>query len=283
MPEPTERSDTAAALETLLAQRFGDAPGVPADFRAHRGLAELLRMAGQTSHRAWSKQPVPDDLVALLAACALAAPSKSYLQQADVVHVRDPRRRAAIQSLLPSLPWMADAPVLMVFCANGRRFKRLFERRGRPFTNDHLDGFFNPTVDAALVLMNFIQAAGALGLAGCPISLVRNAPYDVARILELPDRIVPLAGLCLGFPAQARRVNPRLGLRSTFHVDAIGEADDDAAADEFDARYVAARAAVLPAGAPPAGPWSDEKVEQYAASQREDWGDFVRSKGFGLD
>ena len=275
----TPAQTSTAALRAILAERYGQIIDVPEDLQ---GLSELLRLASQTSHRAWSAQAVDPALIRLLAACALSAPSKSFLQQVDIIDVRDPARRAALHALVPSMPWMADAPALLVFCANGRRFKRVFERRDKPFTNDHLDGFFNPTVDAALVMMNFINAASAVGLASCPISMLRNAPQRLAEILELPERVVPVAGLCLGWPAQTRRVNPRLSLDATFHVDTMAAADDDAATDEFDKRYVAARAAVLPADAPPPRAWSDERADQYTTSQRADWGRFVRGQGFDL-
>ncbi len=269
----------ADALGAVLAERFGQQVDIPDGLA---GLPELLRIASQTSHRAWTDAPVAPDLVRLLAACALAAPSKSFLQQADIVDVRDAERRAAIHALVPAMPWMSDAPALLVFCANGRRFERLFQRRGQAFTNDHLDGFFNPTVDAAMLLMNFINAASAAGLVGCPISMIRNHPRQLAEILELPARVVPVAGLCLGWPAQVRQSNPRLPLAATLHVDRIGTPDDDAAVDDFDRRYVAARAAVLPPSAPPPRPWSTERTEQYATPQRADWGAFVRSMGFDL-
>ncbi|MEZ5657142.1 MAG: nitroreductase family protein [Burkholderiaceae bacterium] len=264
-------------------ERFGESVDIPAELQGTPALRELARMAAQTSHRAWAAREVPHSVIRLLTACALAAPSKSYLQQADIVDVRDPARREAICALLPTLPWMREAPALLVFCANGRRFKRLFDRRGRPFTNDHLDGFFNPTVDASLVLMNFIQAASIAGLVSCPISMIRNAPARIAQTLELPARVVPVAGLCVGYPREARRINPRLPLAATLHIDRIGESDDDASCDEFDQRYLAARQAVLPPGAKPARRWSDERADQYAASQREDWGHFVRERGFALD
>jgi nitroreductase len=269
----------ADALRSVLAERFGQPLDVPEDLT---GLPELLRIASQTSHRAWSADPVSPELVKLLAACALAAPSKSFLQQADIIDVRDAGRRAALHALVPGMPWMADAPALLVVCANGRRFKRLFERRGQAFTNDHFDGFFNPSVDAAMVMMNLLNAAGAVGLAGCPISMIRNHPQRLAEILELPARVVPIAGLCLGWPAQVRRVNPRLPLAATFHVDRVGSPDDDGASDDFDRRYVAARAAVLPATAAAPRAWTDERAEQYAKPQRADWGAFVRSMDFNL-
>ncbi len=274
-----ESAADAAALRAVLEERFGQSVEVPEDLN---GLPELLRIASQTSHRAWSAALVSPELVRLLAACALSAPTKSFLQQADIIDVRDGERRAAIHALVPGMPWMADAPVLLVFCANGRRFHRLFERRSQAFANDHFDGFFNPTVDAALVMMTFLHTAASAGLVGCPISMIRNHSQRLAEVLELPARVVPVAGLCLGWPAQVRRVNPRLPLGATFHVDRIGLPDDDSAIDDFDRRYIAARAALLPPTAAPPRAWSDERVDQYATPQRADWGSFVRSMAFDL-
>lgn len=275
-------TDPTAALRAALAERFGADVPVPEGLD---GVDELLRIATHATHRSWSADPVGPDLVTLLAACALSAPSKSFLQQADVVHVHDAAQRAAVEALVPSMPWMRDAPALLVFCGNGRRFRRVFERRGRPFVNEHLDGFFNPAVDASLVLMNFMRAAAAVGLVGCPISVLRDRSDALAAILALPRHVFPVAGLCIGFPAQARSIAPRLPLRATLHVDRYdGPGDDasiDAAVDDFDARYVAARRRIAPGTEPLA--WSEERLRQYASPQRADWARFVRSKGFDPD
>jgi nitroreductase/FMN reductase [NAD(P)H] len=289
----TPEIDPRAALTEALFARFGEHLAVPPDLE---GLPALLQMATWSTHRSWSDQPVSADLIRLLAACALSAPSKSYLQQADIVQVRDATQRERVQALVPSMPWMSQAPALLVLCGNGRRFRRLFERAGQPFTNEHLDGLFNPAIDGALVMMNFMRAAAAVGMVCCPISVLRDEAHALADILQMPSHVFPIAGLCVGFPAQAQSVNPRLGLQASLHTDRYGqgqgadaaheEADHtriDAAVDEYDRRYVAVRASRLPpevAAAKPPMSWSQEKLKQYAQAQREDWGDFLRAKGF---
>jgi nitroreductase len=275
-------TDPARTLRQVLAERFGEDLEVPEGLA---GLDELLRIATHATHRSWSPAPVDPALVKLLAACALCAPSKSFLQQSDIVDVRDPATREAVTALVPSMPWMRDAPALLVFCGNGRRFRRIFERRGEPFVNEHLDGFFNPAVDAALVMMNFIRAASAAGLVCCPISVLRDRAARLSEILRMPDHVFPVAGLCVGWPAQARTPIPRLPLNATLHVDRFDDVPDDAAVDaaldDFDRRYVASRSR-LPGASPAAPPasWTDEKAKQYATTQRADWGEFVRGKGF---
>jgi nitroreductase/FMN reductase [NAD(P)H] len=247
---------------------------------APSGLAELLRIASHVSHRQWADRPVAPELTRLLAACALSAPSKSDLQQADIVEVRDPNRRQALARLLPTLPWFDSAPVVLVFCGNGRRFRRLFEQAGRPFTNEHLDGFFNPTVDASLVLMNYMRAASAAGLVHCPISLLRNRAADVAQVLELPAHVFPVAGLCLGYPSAARGIVPRLPLAETLHLDRFDDSGQDSRIADYDARRAEIEAAW---GKQDALSWSASKLKQYESAQRADWGQFVRGQGFSLD
>lgn len=291
----TPRIDARTALTEALLARFGEEVSVPPDLA---GLPELLQMATWSTHRSWSDRPVGPELIRLLAACALSAPSKSYLQQADIVDVRDAAQRERVQALVPSMPWMSQAPALLVFCGNGRRFRRLFERAGQPFTNEHLDGFFNPAIDGALVMMNFMRAAAAVGMVCCPISVLRDQAQALADILQMPAHVFPIAGLCVGFPAHTQSVNPRLGLPASLHTDRYQhphcatetgiddravDAAIDAAVDAYDRRYVAVRASRLPpevAAAKPPMSWSQEKLRQYATAQRDDWGAFIRAKGF---
>src|SRR5581483_2120913 len=95
---------------------------------------------------------------------------------------------------------------------------RLGELRGKPQDNRALEGFFNAAVDAALALQTCILAAETLGLGTCPISVLRNRIAEVADILALPAKVFPVAGLCLGYPAQPGFISMRLPLEATVHI-----------------------------------------------------------------
>ncbi|HEX4042363.1 MAG TPA: nitroreductase family protein [Xanthobacteraceae bacterium] len=277
--------DIAESIRTVLFERFGEQFAVDPRLA---GLDALARIAGHRSHRRYAPRAVAPDLLRLLCACALSAPSKSDLQQADIVVVDDAAIRRAIVATIPDMPWILDAPVFLVFAANGARLPALSELRGKPFPNDHLDQFFNATVDAAIVMTTFIHAAATVGLGCCPISAIRDRPHVVSDALNLPDRIIPVAGLCVGWPAQAGEVTPRLSLRTTLIEDAYAAR---ALAEEIDA-YDRRRAALRPyrrqrnvaswGETQPYG-WSEDKARQYAEPTRSDFGRFVRGKGFCLD
>lgn len=281
MNEPT----LAARIEASLTERFGET--VPVD-PSLAGLDELARIAGHRVHRDFLDRPVEPSLLRLLCACALSAPSKSDLQQADILVLNEAAQRRAIIALMPDMPWLARAPVLLVFLANGNRTPRLSELRAKPFPNDHLDLFFNAAVDSAIVLTTFMRAAAAVGLGCCPLSAIRDQAARVSDLLGLPERVVPVAGLAAGWPARAGHITPRLGLATTLHQDHYGQGDLAQQIDAYDRRraalrpYARQRAPERFGEAEPYG-WSEDKARQYAEPLRSDFGAFVRAKGFCLD
>ena len=282
----TKPQETPARLvETALAERFGAQLGADP---ALPGLEELARMAAHRTHRKYSSRAVEPALLRLLFACALSAPSKSDLQQADIVHVTDRAKVQAIADGIPDMPWIADAPVFLVFLANHRRLRLVSEWHGKTFANDHLDHFLNAAVDAAIVMTSFIRAAEAVGLGACPVSHVRNHSQELSRMLALPDWVFPVAGLCVGYPAETGRISPRLPLEVTVHVDRYDETGIREKIDAYDRRrhalqpYRKQRYADRYAAADFYG-WSEDKARQYSVSERADFGAFIRSKRFSLE
>jgi len=281
MPDDTE----VKAIAAVLAERFGEDiaidPALP-------GLDELAQIAGHRSHRRYLPRAIAPELLRMLCACALSAPSKSDLQQCDIVVVTDMAIRAGIVATIPDMPWIMDAPAFLVFVANGERLPMLAQLHDKPFPNDHLDQFFNAAVDAAIVLATFLRAASAVGLGCCPISAIRDHPQTVSDLLRLPQRVVPVAGLCVGWPAQAGEITPRLSLRTTVIENSYAERDPAKEIDAYDRRRAAQRPYRRQRSPERWGEaefygWSQDKARQYGVPTRADFGAFVRGKGFCLD
>jgi nitroreductase len=268
-------------VKAALQARFGDAPEVPA---AAEGLED---MAARGVCRLYRPDALHPALIRTLCAVALSSPTKSDLQQRDIIVVTDPEIRGRLDAIT-GFDWQPGAPVLLVFCANHARQHLCHELAGVPFANDHLDGFFNAAVDAGIALAAFVAAAERVGLGCCPLSVIRNRAAEVSELLALPDRVVPVAGLTVGWPARPPRIAPRLSLAATVHENRFG-GDQPEKIREYDRR----RANMQPfqrqrdperwGGEKPDYGWSDDKARQYADPQRSDWGAFVRAKGFSLD
>lgn len=271
-------------LASAALARFGETFNVPEGLP---NASELFRMLTHSSHRRWTEQSIDADLLKLLFACALSAPSKSDLQQADIIQVTDREKIKAIASLIPDMPWINDAPVFLVFCGNNRRIRQIGEWRGKPFVNEHLDHFMNAAVDAGLVLAQFIRAAEAVGLGTVPVSAVRNYSRETSDLLGLPDAVFPIAGLCVGYPVEGGRIIPRLPLSTTVHTDRFDEAAVRAQIDEYDQRrhtLFPLRKQRYSSRYPDVdfNGWSEDKARHYSMPERDNFGEYIRAQKFSL-
>ena len=117
MPDPT----SAKTITDTLQHRFGEQ--LPVDNNL-TGLDALARIASRKVHRRYLDKPVDAALLRLLCACALSAPSKSDLQQADIVILEKPEQNV-IADLIPDQPFIRTAPAFLVFLASGRRLPEI--------------------------------------------------------------------------------------------------------------------------------------------------------------
>src|SRR2546421_5040595 len=238
------------------------------------------------TRRRYSDRPVPESLVRLLLAAAFSASSKSDFQQASVVWLKDRGRRDRLAALFPDMPWIGAAPVFLVFLGDARRLEKLGELRGHPQPNGAIEGFFNATIDAALALQTCTLAAETLGLGCCPISVLRNHIAAVGEILALPDKVFPVAGLCLGYPAQAGFVSMRLPLAATVHIDRYDDSGLAAAVDGYDRRRDARHSIKDRQRAPERFGttefygWSEDKARQQMTPEGVGFAAWLRARGF---
>jgi FMN reductase [NAD(P)H] len=278
------------AYDDELRARFGQdvdlGVGPGADLPEEPWLRQVLMRRTQ---RRYSGRAVPDGLVRLLLAAAFSASSKSDFQQASAIWLKDRGRRDRLASLFPEMPWIGTAPVFLVFLGDPRRLDRIGALRGKPQDNGALEGFFNAAVDAALALQTCILAAETVGLGTCPISVLRNRIAEVAAILELPDKVFPVAGLCLGYPAQPGFVSMRLPLDATVHVDRYDDARLAEALDGYDRRRDA-RHSIKDRQRDPARfgtaefyGWSEDKARQAAIPEGAGFATWLKSCGFTLE
>jgi nitroreductase/FMN reductase [NAD(P)H] len=275
------------SIADLIEYRFG----LPSEAgREAPAEGELAAILSHRTHRRYTDQAISEDLLQQVLAAGLSAPAKSDLQQATIIRIENPELRKQIAALLPSMPWIAQAPRFLIVCGDSRRIRRVCELRNIPFANDHLDAFFNATTDAALVLQNLIRAASAVGLGTCPISVIRNFSVRIAELLALPNYVFPLAGLCIGWPSREGFVSMRVPMALTVHVDRYDDTNFVAEIDGYDRRRNARHAIpesdwreVERFGKPALYGWSEDKARQYSVPDRQDFGAFVRGQGFKLD
>lgn len=275
------------SVNRLIEERFGLACETGRSIEDNGTLGGIL---SRRSCRSFGDDPVPRDLLDTLFAAAFSAPSKSDLQQACVIHVADREKQRRIAQLKDSTRWAADAPLLLVWCGDNRRIRRLADWRGHAFANDHLDAFMNAAVDAGICMQTFIVAAESMGLGCCPLSEIRDHIEPLSAELELPDHVFPVAGLALGWPRGEGRLSMRLPLAVTVHEDRYDDsglleivADYDRRRESVEQTPPAQQRLVDEFGVASEYGWSENRTRQYSRPARADFGRYIRRQGFNLD
>jgi nitroreductase/FMN reductase [NAD(P)H] len=265
--------------EALIRARYGALPFQPADIPD--ALALLLDRRVTRSYRA---EPVPDALLDTVLAGAQSAPAKSDLQQYSILVTRDAAKIAAIADAIGTMPWIKQAPVLLVFCGDIRRGRAVCAAHGRAHANDSIDTFLNASVDAALAMGFCIMAAEAAGLGTCPISYVRNHLPLVAELFGLPEGVFPVAGLTLGLPAKRNEPSPRLPPSVVIHRERYDDSGLAAALPAYDALRPPGKPRYPEVHGPkPEGcTWSENAARQLSVPERASFRAWLATKGINL-
>jgi hypothetical protein len=130
-----------------------------------------------------------------------------------------------------------------------------------------------------------ILAAETLGLGTCPISVLRNHIDAVGEILALPDKVFPIAGLCLGYPSQQGFVSMRLPPAANVYQDRY---DDSAvsAVEAYDQRRDARHSIKGQQKSPEVFGtsefygWSEDKGRQAMGLEGARFGTWLKAHGF---
>ncbi|MEM9604997.1 MAG: oxygen-insensitive NADPH nitroreductase [Pseudomonadota bacterium] len=237
----------------------------------------LLR--AHRSIRKFRDEPVDDETVATLIACAQAAATSSNVQATSVIRVRDPDTRDALATLAGGQPYVASSSVFLVFCADLYRARLACAVQDTEMVEGMTEHFMIATIDVALAAQNAVVAAESLGLGICYIGGLRNNPEEVSTLLGLPDQVYPVFGLCIGHPDQDPEVKPRLPLPAVLMEERY-QADDDsrahiAAYDDTLRAYYRSRT-----GGKKDSSWTEEMAGLTGKESRPHMRGFLTARGF---
>ena len=130
------------------------------------------------------------------------APSAGDLQAYEIIAIERPELKSALAAAALDQEFIAQAPVVLVFLADVHRSESKYSRRGAT-----LFCIQDATIAAAYAQL----AAAALGLGSCWVGAFDED--RVAKVIEAPDVMRPVAILPLGFPAERPTRPPRRPLQ----------------------------------------------------------------------
>lgn len=161
------------------------------------------------SVRVFTGEPVTGEEKALLLECAFQAPTAGCQQLYTILDVTDPAEKAELAELCDHQPFIAQAPVVLIFCADCQKWLDVYREAGlEPRAPGPGDALLAMT-DAVIAAQNVVVGAQALGLGSCYIGDILENEERVRSLLELPEFVFPAALLVIGHPTDQQRERPK--------------------------------------------------------------------------
>jgi len=152
---------------------------------------------------AYENKPVEKEKLQKLLESANSAPSAGNLQGYDIVVVEDQKRKEALAEASWEQDFIAQAPVVLVFCADAPRSAKKYEGRGTELYS----------VQDATIACSYAQlVATALGLGTVWIGAFEDE--KVNKIINAPEGIRAVAILPVGYYLKDPSPRPRRDLKS---------------------------------------------------------------------
>ena len=117
------------------------------------------------------------------------------------------------------------APLLFIVCVDSHRMELVMQERGWEMANNDLSLMLLGIQDAALLAENMVIAAESLGLGSCFLGGIPYQSEDIIQDFKLPERVFPLVGLTMGYPAEDPPPRPRYPLDFALFEDEYPDMD----------------------------------------------------------
>lgn len=167
------------------------------------------------SLRRYKDEDIKDKELNKIIESALRAPTAGNMMHYSIIVVKDEEKKSILSETCDSQPFIAEAPVVLIFLADFQRLydyfkvcnlKEYCKENNIKYKSPNMAGLFLACGDAFIAAQNAVIAAESLGIGSCYIGdIIEN--YEIKKeLFNLPDYTLPIAMLTLGYyPADLKR------------------------------------------------------------------------------
>ena len=183
--------------------------------------------------RKYQATDVADELLNDLLETSFRASTVGNMQVYSVIVTRDIEMKEKLSPAHYKQPMVKQAPVVLTFCADFRRFSQWCVQRNAEPGYENFQSFMNAAVDTLLVAQTFCTLAEDKGLGICYLGTTTYNPQPIIDALQLPRLVFPVTTITLGYPAEIPDQVDRLSFQGLIHQ----EHYHDYTPDELDQLY----------------------------------------------
>jgi nitroreductase len=209
---------------------------------------ETLRLlCERASCRSLSGKRIPPETLALVLEAGIHAPTGGNLQPYSIIKIEDPLTKKKLATLNEDQMFIELAPVNLLFCIDWHRLKRWAAIEAAPFTaTKSFRHFWISFQDTIIAAQNICTAADAVGLGSVYVGTVTDCLREIRAMLKLPNGVLPVVLLSLGYPKTRPAPKRKLGVDVIVHSEVYHDSPDDQLRAAFDLKYPGLQREITP-------------------------------------
>ena len=169
----------------------------------------IQQLHDRRSVRVYEDRPIEAEVKQAILSAAIQAPSAGNMALYTILDITDPEIKQKLSVSCDNQPFIATAPMVLIFCADYRRWYDVFCKYVDEVRRPDMGDLFLAEADALIAAQNAVVAAHSLGLGSCYIGDITENYEFHKELLKLPQYVVPAAMLCFGYPTEQQRNRPK--------------------------------------------------------------------------
>lgn len=165
----------------------------------------LKQIKNRKSVRVFEDKPITDTIKKEILNAAFEAPTAGGMMLYSILDIRDEALKEKLAVTCDNQPFIAKAPLVLIFLADYQRWYDTFCYEGcnprKPGEGDILLA----CADAIIAAQNTVVAAESLGIGSCYIGDILENCETVRALLGIPDYVLPAAMLVYGYPTEGQK------------------------------------------------------------------------------
>lgn len=164
----------------------------------------LKSLFERKSIRQFTSDDIDEKTRELLLRSATEAPTAGNQQLYTIIDVRNQEIKDKLAISCDNQPFIKTAPMVLIFCADCKKWDDAYRSIGLEPKSAGEGDLFIAIEDAVIAAQNVVVAAESFGLGSCYIGdIIENREYH-KELFSLPDRVVPICMLVIGYPTQGQ-------------------------------------------------------------------------------
>lgn len=187
----------------------------------------IKQIAEHRSYRKFRPDPIPADVMREMLEAAVRASNTGNMQVYSMIVTTDAELKQRLAPCHFNQPMVTQAPAVITFCADVRRFSKWCELRGAKPEYDNFLWFLSAMTDALLASENLSLEAEAHGLGICYLGTTFYTAPKISEVLAIPDGVIPVMTVVVGYPDGEVPLTDRLPLEAVVHENVYHDYTDE--------------------------------------------------------